>query len=88
MGDKMTERAEMLKKLQQAEFSAFDSALFLDTHNSDQAALAYHAKMNQSALEQERDFVEKYGPLRISESRSQKMWDWSKGPWPWEYSAN
>ena len=88
MADKMTDRSAMLRKLQQAEFSAYDSALFLDTHNTDQEALTYYSKMNQSAKELEDDFTAKYGPLHIGETRSQKMWEWSKGPWPWEYSAN
>ena len=33
-------------------------------------------------------YTSKYGPMHIGEVESDRVWNWSKGPWPWEYSAN
>ena len=84
----MNEQDSLLRRLQMAQFSAFDTALFLDTHNTDQDALAYYEKCAKKAKELEEAYVEKYGPLHLGQSVGDKVWNWSKGPWPWEYSAN
>ena len=84
----MSDKDSLLRRLQQAQFSAFETALYLDTHNTDAEALAYFAKCNQRARELEEEYAAKYGPLHISQSNNDKVWEWSKGPWPWEYSAN
>ena len=84
----MDDKDKLLLRLQIAEFSAFETALFLDTHNTDPDALAYFAKCRKKAKELEQEYVSKYGPLRIGQDESEKVGSWSKGPWPWEYSAN
>lgn len=84
----MNEREKLLKKVQMAAFSLYETGLYLDTHNTDQEALKYYQKCKQKAKALEDEYVSKYGPLYLEQNSNEKVWDWSKGPWPWEYSAN
>ena len=84
----MTEREQMLQKVRIHEFMLFEVALYLDTHKTDQEALCFYQKHKAEAEKLRAEFVEKYGPLAMSDSSSTRCWEWSSGPWPWEYVAN
>ena len=43
----MTERETLLQKVRMYDFALVDSALFLDGHPKDAAALAYHNKVTK-----------------------------------------
>ena len=73
----MTEREQMLQKVRIHEFMLFEVALYLD-----------YQKHKAEAEKLRAEFVEKYGPLAMSDSSSTRCWEWSSGPWPWEYAAN
>ena len=88
MSESNMDRAKLLRQIQIATFAAYETALYLDTHNTDQEALKYYAKQNKKAKELEAEYAAKYGPMHIGEVESDRVWNWSKGPWPWEYSAN
>ena len=32
--------------------------------------------------------MEKYGPIRPSQSNTTERWNWVDAPWPWEKEAN
>ena len=84
----MTDRQKLLQKIRIAEFAVIEANLFLDTHKTDRTALAYFKK-HQALLEELRDeYTEKYGPLTVSDVKPELWWNWTDGPWPWEYAAN
>ena len=33
----------------------------------------------------EEEYTEKFGMLCHKDYNSQKTWQWTEGPWPWEY---
>lgn len=76
-------RERMLKEVMAADFTVYDLALYLDTHPTDQRALAifnnaaHHARMLRCRYEQ------MYGPLTF-QSAVGNTWKWIESPWPWE----
>ena len=44
-----------------------------------------YREMKQKA---EKMYVEKYGPIRPSQSNTTERWNWVDAPWPWEKEAN
>lgn len=83
----MTDRQRLLKQIQIHDFILFEAALFLDTHKTDKDALAYYRRHKAMAEELKCEFVKKYGPLTINDNNADTVWDWVKGPWPWEYES-
>lgn len=80
----MSDRKNLLTRVQTLGFAATDAALFLDTHPDDRQALAYFRKQ-QSALQTARSaFERKYGPLMQETQADDNAWNWIDGPWPWE----
>ena len=78
-------RSELLRQIQMASFAVVEAQLFLDTHPTEQAAIAYFNRYNKKKAELCDEFTRRFGPLSLMnyESPSQS-WDWVKGPWPWE----
>lgn len=84
----MTDRQKLLQKIRIAEFAMLEAQLFLDTHKTDRTALAYFNKYRAALKELHDEYTEKFGPLTAKEAKAGVRWDWTDGPWPWEYSAN
>ena len=77
------------RRLQALDFSIIDTVLYLNAYPDSKEALAYYQK-----LIAERDSL-KMGlaqtcrtPVTSFDNASADSWDWIKGPWPWEASAN
>lgn len=77
-------RAEMLHRVQAADFAALDAALFLDTHPDDTKALACFYKLRAEAMELRNAYESVFGPLTVDSARNKNHWDWINEPWPWE----
>ena len=77
-------RAEMLKKVQQADFLAYDLQLYLNTHPTCERALALYTETIKQAKELRNEYEEMYGPLTAARSTGKSPWQWSKNPWTWE----
>ncbi len=84
----MTDRQKALQKVQIHDFMLFELALYLDTHKTDREALRFYQAHKDEARKLMEEYVAKYGPLVISQSEGTESWQWSDGPWPWEYAAN
>lgn len=70
-------------------FSAYDTALFLDTHPDDKEALCYFQKNNELLEEALKEYARLYGPLNMATVSSEDTcWEWIKQPWPWEGGCN
>ncbi|MDP4108657.1 MAG: spore coat protein CotJB [Bacillota bacterium] len=80
----MADRANMLRRVQAADFAVEEAALFLDTHPKNDKALAYY-KAHQALRKKTVDEYERlYGPLTVFGNESQTEWKWIDSPWPWE----
>lgn len=78
-------QAQMLREIQQLEFTAVDYNLFLDSHPGDQAALRDYYLVAANLHEKRKRYEEIYGPLTAGGfTPAQYPWLWVEGPWPWE----
>ncbi len=84
----MTERETLLQKVRMYDFALVDSALFLDGHPKDAAALAYHNKVTKMYEQAVADYEAKFGPLTMKHAQDTMHWRWIDDPWPWEGADN
>ena len=77
-------RAELLRRLQAADFAALDTALYLNTHPTDTKALAYFQKVKDEAMRLKEQYTAIFGPLTHADVTSETHWNWINEPWPWE----
>ncbi len=78
-----TERIQMLKKVQEADFAAYDMLLYLDTHPNCQAALTKYKEAVEHAGTLRKEYEASYGPLTAASGSAAAPWQWIKNPWPW-----
>lgn len=76
-------RAQMLRKVQEADFTAYDLLLYLDTHPDCQTALTKYKEAVECGRKYRKEYEAAYGPLTASASSSSSPWQWSMDPWPW-----
>ncbi len=77
-----------LHELQALAFALQELGLYLDTHPEDGEAaelFSDYAALYKQGVE---TYQEKYGPLCLKDAVQNGSYLWSKGPWPWEISAN
>ncbi len=78
------ERTLLLKRLQAAQFAAWEIHLFLDTHPKDEMALECFKKYTERYKELLKEYNERFGPLSADKNTNEKHWDWVENPWPWD----
>ena len=84
----MTEREKALKRVQIHSFAMADASLYLDSHPTDQEALAYFKKHRNAYNMAKEEYVNKFGPLSHGDlSENATKWEWVNDPWPWEMEA-
>ena len=74
----------MLHRVQAADFAAYDTALYLNTHPDDAKALACYYKLRNEAMELRNAYESVFGPLTMGSVQNKNHWDWINEPWPWE----
>ncbi len=84
----ISDKQKLMRKLQIADFALSEATLFLDTHPTDEYALAYFHKQREAYDTLYREYTENFGPLCSLHNCSKTRWEWADGPWPWEYEAN
>jgi len=85
MRDMDAERLRMLHEIQEAEFTALELQLFLDTHPDHMGALHEFNQAAERLAHARRRYEERYGPLlSYGFSMSRHPWQWVEEPWPWE----
>ena len=77
-------RSELLKKIQETDFFAYDLQLYLNTHPRCERALNLYVKTVEESKKLKAEFEEKYGPLTATSTPATIPWQWSKNPWTWE----
>lgn len=80
----MSDKEMMMKYLQAADFAVFETALYLDTHPTDEKALAYMQKHTILANQIRSEYIADFGPLQVTDITSDCYWEWVASPWPWE----
>lgn len=79
-----TNGASLLRKIQEIDFSLYETVLYLDVYPDCREALAYyHTLLSQRAALVAR-YEREVGPLTAFGNLSQTSWDWVKSPWPWQ----
>ena len=74
------EQLELMKTLQALEFTAFDLALYLNTHPNNQRALADYSKAVRETEHVRNVYVRTYGPLMAEDNVNQPSWRWAENP--------
>ena len=81
----MNERENLMRRIQIADFAVREAGLYLDTHPMDAQALQYFNKQSALMKAASEEYVNKYGPINMTDQKADsKVFDWVKGPWPWE----
>lgn len=83
----MDAQHELLRKIQILHFNIYDTALYLDTHPMDQAALCYYHNFREMLEAATDEYNACYGPLTIDSVESKNKWTWIDKPWPWDMGA-
>lgn len=83
----MNHRLEtLMTELQAEDFALYETALYLDGHPEDEAALAY-LQQQEECVAKLRLAVEETGyPLSFTGGRSCE-YNWVTEPWPWQKGA-
>ncbi|HAN21288.1 MAG: hypothetical protein A2Y15_02225 [Clostridiales bacterium GWF2_36_10] len=77
------DRAQMLRRLQEADFAMYEAVLYLDGHPTNKMALAFYDKAAKAYCDLKEKYEMTYGPLTI-QNASGPSWTWIQGPWPWQ----
>lgn len=79
-------RAMLLKHINEVSFAINDIVLYLDTHPYDQEALNYYRENMEHRQKFLKQYTELYGPLTLSSYADPEMkkWKWEEQPFPWE----
>jgi spore coat protein JB len=84
----MDERAERMKKLQSANFAAYDMLLYLDTHAKDKKAYEIFKSLVEKTNKLKNEYEKDFGSLTPYNSAYQGEFDWLDDPWPWDKEDN
>lgn len=84
MTENTASRRELLRKVQEADFYAYDLLLYLDTHPNCMRALELYTNAVAEAKALRKEFEANYGPLTASASSDQTPWQWIENPWTWD----
>ena len=79
-------KKDLLNYIDEVSFAAYDTLLYLDTHQEDPAALKYFREMMQKRKEAMAEYGRQFGPLTIDcdSATAEDSWQWAAQPWPWE----
>ena len=81
----MNEKKMLLSRIATCDFVLTETALFLDTHPDCTEALAFYKKHLDMRKKAAEEYAEKFGMLCHEDYMGQNTWQWTEGPWPWEY---
>lgn len=76
--------ASLLRKIQEIDFSIYETILYLDAYPSCREALVYYHTLLSQRKALTAQYDRETGPLTAFENQSQSTWDWVKSPWPWQ----
>ena len=80
----MSQREQMLHDIGIVDFVLVELTLYLDTHPHDRSAMEYFNHYSRIKNQMERDFSQRFFPLRKDLAESDTEWRWGMAPLPWE----
>ena len=84
----MTPREQLLRRIQQLDFTLVDAGLYLDGHPKDAAALKYFKQQQKDYQQAIQEYTSQFGPLMFKDGMYNDRWTWVDSPWPWEGADN
>ena len=82
------EKEKLMKVINTVLFAINDINLYLDTHPTDQEALAQYERYKTVRQQAVKEYTANFGPLTADNVVSTGKWAWVKTPWPWETEGN
>lgn len=79
---------ELMCKIQQASFAAYDLQLYLDTHPDCKDALELYTKLNATVASLRQDYENSYGPLKATSSLNDVPFKWVDNCYEWPWAKN
>lgn len=79
----MTEKENLMKKIQLHDFALVEIVLYLDGHPDNKSAIKYFNKQQELKTKYINEYESKYGPI-TTDFDYDNHWDWVSTPWPWE----
>jgi len=77
-----------MNRLQAMDFAIGELSLYLDTHPNDTEALELFQTYVETYADALQKFEQDYGASTRYGAGIRGRYDWTDGPWPWEYDAN
>lgn len=77
------EQMEMIRELMEVSFVLIETALYLNTHPNDEAALRMHNNASGRYSQLVEIYESRFGPLKNT-SMSRYPWGYINEPWPWD----
>ena len=79
-------RLARLDAIRALNFALWETALYLDGHPTDPAALDYFRTKQEEYRNLVTAYEDTYGPLTTMTGYTamKNGWDWVQGPWPWQ----
>ncbi|MEY8234904.1 spore coat protein CotJB [Lachnospiraceae bacterium 66-29] len=84
MRENQMEQVKLFQWINMVSFAVNDIVLYLDTHPTDQDALAYFHHFREVRMKALKEYEENFGPLTLDTTKPEHMWLWSTQPMPWE----
>jgi spore coat protein JB len=88
MSNETEKTGTALLQLQALYFAIADLGLYLDTHATDQDALALYNQYVEQYTDAMQKYERQHGSLTQMDSAMNGHYDWLKDPWPWDYDQN
>lgn len=80
----LNDKQKLMRKIQQESFALVEAHLYLDSHPTCPMGLKYFEQHKKEYDELMEKYAEKYGPITVGQSSTDKKWGWVTTPFPWE----
>lgn len=77
-------KAQLMRKIKEADFAVQEAILFLDTHPCNRKALKFFdgARRRSRCLTEE--YERRFAPVTAAGNNCEYGWKWVSEPWPWQ----
>ena len=81
-------KRQLMYAIHMYDFYLYELQLYLDTHPTGPNGLHAFRKYKELREKAAASYAELFGPISPSQSSCESVFEWAKGPWPWEKEAN
>lgn len=81
-------KTTLMRAIQMYDFYLTELNLYLDTHPDCPKGLSAFARYSAMKDQAVKAYNLNYGPINACQSDCENVFEWAKGPWPWEKEAN